>query len=245
MRATEVRIPAGDGTIPGSFAQPGDNAPAGGRPGIVVLHEVLGLAPEIVAVVERFADRGWAAVAPDLFSHGTRVGCLVSAMANVNKGRLGPFAGDIEAARQWLAAQPGVDPDRLAVIGFCLGGSFALLYAADAPDGFRAAAVNYGNVPKRAERLEGACPIVASYGARDMLYGKHGDRLEHHLTELGVEHDVKTYPNAGHSFVTEGHHPVSGLLFFPLRAKHVPDASADAWERIFAFLDDHVVSPTT
>jgi dienelactone hydrolase len=84
------------------------------------------------------------------------------------------------------------------VAGFCQGGGFALI--AGTQPGFRAAAVNYGDVPKDRSRLDGVCPVVASYGAKDRLFGRRAaERLERHLTALGVPADVKTYDRAGHS----------------------------------------------
>jgi carboxymethylenebutenolidase len=128
------------------------------------------------------------------------------------------------------------------VIGFCLGGGFALSYVATCPPGIRAASINYGDVPKDTERLRGACPIVASYGARDRVIGPRGERLRDHLEQLGIEHDVKIYDEAGHGFMTEGSHPVGKLVFLPMRLGYVPAPAADAWQRVFAFFDQHFKS---
>jgi carboxymethylenebutenolidase len=57
---------------------------------------------------------------------------------------------------------------------------------------------------------------------------------------LGVEHDVKTYPDAGHSFMTAGHHPVGRLVFLPMRLGYEPSAAEDAWARVFAFFQQHI-----
>jgi carboxymethylenebutenolidase len=242
MPVVDVTIPATDGTVVrGVCARPHGSPPPGGWPGVVVLHEVMGIVPEVVRAAERFAAVGWVAVIPDLFSHGTRLGCVVRALTEVLRGRPGRVHYDIEDARRWLAGQPDVDAQRLAVIGFCMGGSFALTFAMGRPPGVRAMSVNYGNVPRSADEVAGLCPTVGSYGRRDMLFGKQGDRLATVLTDAGVEHDVRTYDDAGHGFVTDGHHPVAKLVFFPLRYGHVPGAAEDAWQRIFAFFDKHVL----
>jgi carboxymethylenebutenolidase len=191
-------------------------------------------------VAERFAARGYAAFAPDLFSAGRRVACLARAMVESSRGGSGKTTAAIEASRAWLADRPDVDQSRLAVIGFCMGGGFALTYAASSPAGVRAASVNYGDVPRKADVLEGVCPVVGSYGARDRILGPQGQRLEEYLRGLGIAHDVKTYPQAGHSFMTHGSHPIGRLIFLPMRLGYVHDAAEDAWDRVFAFFQEHV-----
>jgi carboxymethylenebutenolidase len=238
--ATDIQIAIPDGSLEAAVARP-----ASGRqhPGVVVIHEAFGDQPEIRAVCDRFADRGYVAVMPDVFSAGgPRALCVLHAMREVSSFKPGRVSEYIDAARAWLAQQPDVAGERIAVIGFCMGGGFALAYVAGGRPGVRAAAVNYADVPRDAQRLRGACPIVASYGARDKLLGPRAKRLRGHLETLGIEHDVKVYDQAGHSFMTDGHHRIGKLVFLPMRLGYVPDAAADAWERVFTFFDTHLQS---
>ena len=168
---------------------------------------------------------------------GPRPICVARALKEVSTGRRGPVTGYIDAARDWLAGQDDVDADRLGVIGFCMGGGFALLFAGTGPEGVKAAAANYAPVPGNIEALRRICPVVASYGGRDKSLPGHVKRLGRHLETLGVDHDVKVYDNAGHSFMTQGKHPVAQLLMVPMRLGYVEDAAQDAWRRVFSFFD--------
>jgi carboxymethylenebutenolidase len=161
-------------------------------------------------------------------------------MLESSRGKPGRVSGCIETTRAWLAEREDVDGERIGVIGFCMGGGFALAYAAGGPPGVRAASVNYGEVPKDPMRLRDTCPIVASYGGRDKIVSGHAERLRGHLGKLRVAHDVKVYEDAGHGFMTRGSHPIGRLVFLPMRIGYAPDAAADAWRRVFAFFDERL-----
>jgi carboxymethylenebutenolidase len=93
-----------------------------------------------------------------------------------------------------------------------------------------------------ADVLLGACPIVASYGARDSRAVKNVPRLQAALAERQIPSDVKVYPTAGHSFLN---HAQNGpVVFRPLmKISHVgpdPVAAADAWRRIEAFFGEYL-----
>jgi carboxymethylenebutenolidase len=121
------------------------------------------------------------------------------------------------------------------------------LIAATKP-GFRAAAVNYGDVPKDRAKLDGVCPVVASFGGRDRLFGRNmAERLEAHLSALGVSHDVHTYDEAGHSFFSHHEGWQGWLARLPSPMAVGPDASAsdDGWRRMLTFFDEHVRGTAT
>ncbi|SOC49684.1 carboxymethylenebutenolidase [Blastococcus aggregatus] len=205
-------------------------------PAVVVVHEALGLNDDTRQQADRLAAAGYLAVAPDLFTAGGTLRCLRSTFRAMLQGQGAAF-GDLEATRRWLVER-GDTTGRVGVVGFCMGGGFALLAATR---GFDASAANYGAVPKNAEEvLAGACPIVASYGKRDRMFRGAAAELEGVLTRLGVPHDVKEYPDAGHSFLNRHNvgpfsvlEKVAGLNY------HQPSAE-DAWARILRFLDEHL-----
>jgi carboxymethylenebutenolidase len=213
----------------------------GPHPGVVVLHESFGLNDDIRRIAARFAQAGYAALAPDLYSHGTRIVCLSRVMVDMLSGSAAREIGDIHAAREALAARPQVDPGRIAVAGFCQGGGFALV--ASAQPGFSAAAVNYGTVPSDRSQLDGVCPVVASYGGRDRVIGrKMAEQLERHLGALGVPHDVKTYDRAGHSFFSQvdGWQGWLARVPTPMAVGYDEQAAEDGWRRMLGFFEEHV-----
>ncbi|MEM6927592.1 MAG: dienelactone hydrolase family protein [Myxococcota bacterium] len=208
------------------------------RRGVVVIHDMTGFRQDTLRHCDRFADEGYVALAPDLFAGG-RPGCVVATLRSMVSQKGEGFAV-IDAARQHLADDPEVDGDKLAVIGFCMGGGFALVAAAD--QAFAVAAPFYGAVPREARRLQGVCPLIAQYGARDTAFTSHAGRLAAHLTELEIPHEVVMHDGVGHSFMND--HP--GLFFAvsshlpPLHAGYDAATEADAWSRVLAFFDEHL-----
>jgi carboxymethylenebutenolidase len=219
--------------VPGTGLLPAYFSPARGvdgpAPGVVVVHEAFGLTSDIRALADRFAEHGYHAVAPDLLSYGARVRCLVTVARAMSSGQGRPFT-EIAAARAWLTARDDSN-GRTGIAGFCLGGAFAILMA---NRGFDVSSVNYGRLPKRLDAAAaGACPIVASYGGRDGSLTGAAATLEAALETAGVEHDVKEYPEAGHSFLNHSEAPAwLKPMSKSLHAGFVDTAAADAWERI-------------
>jgi carboxymethylenebutenolidase len=209
------------------------------RPGVIVIHEIFGLNDDIRRLTGMVADLGYVALAPDLYDGpGMRSICVLRTLLAMRRGS-GQAFEDLDAARAFLQKQPKVDASKIGVIGFCLGGGFALIYAVRAPLG--AAAVFYGDVPKAPDALRGACPVVAGYGGRDRLYAAQGERLDKLLGELGVDHDVKIYPDAGHSFMSQNSGVMATLgSWGPMKVGFERDAAADSWKRVEAFFARHL-----
>jgi carboxymethylenebutenolidase len=238
--STDVDIPLrAGGQIRGTVALPSGPGP---HPGCVVVSDILGLSDDVRRICGRLADEGYAAIAPDLYSHGAKPLCVARVLGDLARGAGSRTLDDIEAARAHLALLPGVDGDRTVAVGFCMGGGFTLTYASER-GGLRAAAVSYGPVPKEREALTTVCPIVGSYGGADKQLLKHAARLEQHLSELGVEHDVKVYDGVGHSFMNDltlSAPPWLLKLPSPLAKAYDEAAAEDAWRRILDFFAAHL-----
>jgi carboxymethylenebutenolidase len=235
----DISFRAGDRTWPGYLAVPADeSATSAPWPAVVVIHEAFGLNDDIRAKADEFARHGYLALAPDLFGGKSWLRCIRSAISQLQAGQ-GPAFTVLDAARAFVAERPDCT-GRAGVIGFCLGGGFALLCAPR--PGFDVAAVNYGQVPKDAESaLAGACPLVGSYGGRDLMGTQHPERLERALTVLQVPHDVQVYPDAGHRFMTETT-GASAVLARAARLSYNPADAADAWRRIFKYFGTYLAA---
>ena len=233
-----LRLEATRGTMPVYLATPSDPGP---WPGVVVISDALGMTTDLERQADWLASEGFLAAAPDLYYWGGRIRCMFATMQQVPK-RSGPVFDDFEIVRRLLAEDSNCT-GRVGVIGFCLGGGFAMLLAAAA--GYSASSVNYGGVPDDAlTYLSDACPVVASYGGKDRTLQDAPGLLESALAANDVPHDVKVYPEAGHSFLNN--HPADEMPLWALitgkfasSGYHEPSAR-DARRRIVAFFKEHL-----
>jgi carboxymethylenebutenolidase len=196
---------------------------------VVVIHEFYGLNDNIRDICGRLAGQGYAALGIDLFAGRNRPICMARMFLCWATGRL-DFVGirDLKVALGQLAERPEVDPGRLGVVGFCLGGTYAITWACT-DNRLKAIAPYYGNAPRRREAIRRMCPVVGSWPDRDVSTGAAAV-LETELTIASIPHDLKVYPGTKHGFFND-------------QAKiHDAAASADSWERVLAFFGQHVKS---
>jgi carboxymethylenebutenolidase len=229
----EVRIDVpGVGPLPAYLST--TSTAQGPAPGVVVVHEAFGLTDDIRRIADEFAARGFHAIAPDLLSYGGMVRCLVSVTRAMSAGEGRPFA-EIDAARTWLAERDDCS-GQIGIAGFCMGGAFALLMATR---GFEVSSISYGRLPKRLDAaVQGACPVVASYGALDGSLKGAAAKLTTAFEAAGVEHDVKEYADAGHSFMNRSSVPGwMKPMVGSLHSGYVDTAATDAWDRIQVAFD--------
>ena len=236
----EVLIPAARGSMRAYFAVPAGDEP---KPGVVVLHDVGGMTRDHRHQADWLAEAGFLALAVDLYYKGGILLCLRSVMRDLTN-RSGPAFDDVEACRTWLARQPNCT-GKTGVIGFCMGGGFALLLVSG--HGFSAASVNYGGpLPKDFDDfLQTACPVVGSYGGQAKWEQGVAEQLREKLDRALVANDCLEYPDAGHGFMNNHQHFFFRLLRWtvirgPSFGYH-ERSCMDARRRIAAFFHLHLI----
>lgn len=237
---TKIEIAGSHGNLPAILTRPDGEGP---WPGVVVIHDALGMTEDTKRQTEWLAEAGFLAIAPDLFHWGGTMRCLFSTIRDVLR-QSGRSYDNIETARSHLAGLPDCT-GKVGIIGFCMGGGFAALMAPKR-FGFDVSSINYGNPPKDAMAyLADACPVVGSFGAKDKSLTNAATEFETIFTTHGIPHDIKEYADAGHSFMND-HSETSIPFVFRLMGgmtggtTHHPASEADARKRIIAFFKEHL-----
>ena len=203
--------------------------PASGQgPGVVVIQEWWGLVPHIQGLVDRFAEAGFVALAPDLY-HGAATGEPDEAMRLMMGLAMGPAAKDISGAAQYLFEHDSTNGDGIGVVGFCMGGSLALWSATLAPTVIAAVGF-YPALPW--ERMSPQWPSYAGKSA--MIHCSQADgtsaapgiqQAKESIEAAGGTVEIFDYPDTDHAFFNDDRPEVYNA-----------DASALAWDRTLEML---------
>ena len=205
VRVEDATIPVEDGVMPTLLALP-ERTPA---PGILIINDVFGRSPFYDTLARRLAQAGFVAATPEYFF---REGSLAeptreAAMARAKRLDFKRWGRDMSAAIDWLRARREVN-GAAGTIGFCMGGTQALLLAARCDD--IAATVSYYGFPADARtesspiavapKMHG--PILGHWGDQDEGAGMDNvEKLRAGLEAAGVEHEFHIYPGLGHGFL--------------------------------------------
>jgi carboxymethylenebutenolidase len=214
-----IEFPSNGSTGRGYIATPEKGAES--TAGIIVLQEWWGLVDQIKRTVDRLAEAGFTALAPDLY-HGTVVPLTEPDEAGKQMMALemGRAAQDLSGAVDELVRRTG--RPHVGVIGFCMGGGLALVLATQRPDAVKAVVPAYGLIPwpdaqPDYSKLDAAVQGHAA-GEDDYFTPEAARELESELKGLGKDVEFYHYPGAGHAFFNddrpEAYHPESaGLLW--------------------------------
>ncbi len=199
----------------------------GSGPGVIVIQEWWGLTDYIVDVTNRLAAAGFVALAPDLFGGKTthdsgEAGELMAKLPAAQAAR------DLAGAVDFLLAHEAVTSAKVGAVGFCMGGGFVLLLAAQQGDKIGAAVPFYGvgEVPDDYTGLTAS--VQGHYGEQDAFYPVAGARaLEQQIRSQSGTDDVEFfYYPAGHAFHAD--HDLLGTFD--------ADCAKLAWQRTVDFL---------
>ena len=243
LETRDISFQSDGAAIRGYLARP--KAP-GTYPTVVILHEAFGLVEHERDVARRFANAGFIALAPDVYS---RVGALKNAtdMTEVRAKMFGiadaQLVRDFEAAAAFVRAQPGAS-GKVGCVGFCVGGRWTLLFACssnqvdaaiDCWGGFITRATpEAATTPERptpvidlAARLH--CPLYVVCGEEDQNPSPaDAAELGRRLEQAGKNYQVEVFKNAGHAF------------FADYRPSYREAAAFDLWPKMVAFFHKHL-----
>lgn len=221
---TNTSLPgAGGAGIRAYVARPAGEGP---HPAVIMIHEFWGIRPEILGKADDLAARGYVVIVPDMF-RGRTTSIIPSAIYNVISNAPAQVDSDLADVFAWLAAQPDVQPDRIAAMGFCFGGGSAIRYATANPN-LAATVVFYGAPVTDPERLRGLTgPVLGIFGGADSSIPLDEVRaFEAGLASAGVKHEITVYEGQPHAFVTD------------MDAVRAGGPQGEAWAQLTRFLDE-------
>lgn len=201
------------------------------RPTVVIIQEWWGLTEHIQDIARRLAEAGFVALAPDLYS---RQGNKVTKDPNEAAALMNALSSqqvllDLNQAVNHLKSLPFVDPWAIGMMGFCMGGTFALTQATHNSD-LKASVAFYGKVPPIESVNYLLCPVLFHHGAKDgWVTVKEVQTLQQGLEKYGKPGQIYSYPEADHAFFNNTRPEV-----------YRPDDAKLAWERTLAFLKEHL-----
>jgi len=178
--------------------------PTGSGPGVVVIQEWWGLTSHIADVTDRLAREGFVALAPDLFG-GTTTHDAGEAQQLMQQLPVDRAVRDLAGAVDFLLAHPAVTGDAVGAVGFCMGGGFVLVLAAQQGDRIAAAVPFYGLIPGETPDFSGLrAQLSGHFGEKDDFASPESVRELAATIEKqsGQQPEFRFYP-AGHAFFND------------------------------------------
>ncbi len=200
----------------------------GPHPAVIMIHEFWGLRPDIIGKAEALAAEGYVVIAPDTFRGGS-TGWIPRAIFQTATTDVAQVNADLDAVYAWLAAQPDVQIERVAVMGFCYGGRTSLLYSLHNPQ-IAATGIFYGMTPTTPEQLRTlGGPVLGIFGGADtsIPLAEVGE-LEANLVAAGVPHTFRIFDGQPHAFVTN------------IEAIRAGGPQGEAWAMLLTFLAESI-----
>jgi len=223
IKTSIVNYISGSDTVSAYLAEP---AGGGKHPALIVIHEYWGLTDWIKQDARDFASKGYVALAIDLY-RGMLAATpqqAVKLLRSVPKER---GISDLKAAFDFLATKKNVNPAKIGVIGWCMGGSYSFEAATVLPK-LAAVVVNYGRVDTtQAVVRQIGSPVLCNFAELDKTYTPEmGKAFAEVMKADGKKIEFHIYPGVNHAFMN----PNNPITYNEKQA-------AKAWKNIFTFLD--------
>jgi carboxymethylenebutenolidase len=222
-----VSFPSNGNEAHGYLAVPG----SGSGPGVIVIQEWWGLDDHIAGIADRLAGEGFVALAPDLYggkvAHDTdEAGKFMSELP------VDAAARDLGGAVDFLLNHDDVSSQTVGTIGFCMGGGFVLLLAAQQGEKISAAVPFYGVGPQIPDSFTDiAAKIQGHYAEQDAFYPVEEARKQEEQLRRETKADVEFfYYPAGHAFHNDG----------DALGTYNEECAKQAWSRAVEFLKANV-----
>lgn len=193
-------------------------------PAVIMIHEFYGLNESIVGKADLLAEEGYLVIAPDTF-RGSTTSWIPRAIYQVISTKPEEANADLNSVYSWLESQQDVDPNRIAIAGFCYGGRTSLVYSLH-NNRLAATVIFYGSPETDAEVLKNLPgPVLGIFGSADQSISVESvHAFEAALTQAAIPHEITVYEGQPHGFV----HDAEGIK--------AGGAQAEAWNQMLAFL---------
>ena len=234
VKTQEIEYTQGETTLQGYLAVP--EGAKGKRPGVLVVHEWWGHNEHARRQAERLAKEGYVAFALDMYGKGKVATHPKDAQAFMQEVTKDPqlVAARFDAGLEVLRKQEQLDPEKLAAIGYCMGGTIALAMARGGADLDAVGTFHAGLAPPGAPAEKGKVKarILVQTGGQDPMVPKEQVKaFQKEMKEAGAKAEVVTYPRARHSF-TNPDAAKAGMEALAYDAK----ADEESWKRLTRFL---------
>jgi carboxymethylenebutenolidase len=218
IRKSEIRL-----DVNGRQANAYLAAPEKGGPGVLVLHAWWGLKPFFKQVCDQLAEQGFTAFAPDL--RDGKIATTIDEAKELMQNSNGQFVGDtVMAAKDHLLEMV---KGKIGVIGFSMGGAWALVVASSKPEQIATTVLFYGNEYVDYGKI--TSKVMGHYSDNDEWEpNEYVEKTFAELKSAGVDATLHIYPGVGHWFVESD------------RPEYDPDSARLAWERTFEFLKKNI-----
>lgn len=227
-----------DGTtrLAGYLARP--DQMTGTSPGVVVIHQWMGITDHEKRTADELAKLGYTALAADIYGEGVRPanGQEAGVQAGIYKNDRNLYQRRIRAALEALKAQKGVDPGRLAVIGFCFGGTGAL-EAARGGLPVKGVVSFHGGLDIPADRAVQpiSAKVLVCHGADDPFTSKDVPGFQDEMKKAKADYIFISYAGAVHAFTQKeaGNDPSKGAAYQEAAARRSWQHMKDFFKELF------------